>query len=119
MSRQAILVFPDYRLLPEATGLEILSDIDSFWFWMSEKLEPTLSSLYPKSDIKPDMDRVLVTGDSAGGYCVAQSLLRHPEMNFRAAIMAYPMVHFHDRYWSEKFEKPIFGSPPVRSPSPD
>ncbi|KAJ5116239.1 hypothetical protein N7456_000587 [Penicillium angulare] len=111
LSRQAILVFPDYRLLPEATGLDILSDIDSFWSWISKNLQSTLQFFYPSHDIKADLDRILVYGDSAGGYCIAQSLLRHPEMNFRAAIMAYPMVHFRDRYWSEKYDKPIFGAP--------
>ncbi|KAJ6028305.1 hypothetical protein N7540_003881 [Penicillium herquei] len=113
VSQRAILVLPDYRLLPESTGMDILSDIDSFWSWLSGSMESNLTALYPSLSLRPDLDRILVTGDSAGGFCVIQSLLRHPELSIKAAIAAYPMVDFHHRYWSESYEKPIFGAPTV------
>ncbi|KAJ5717555.1 hypothetical protein N7488_003201 [Penicillium malachiteum] len=113
ISQRAPLVLPDYRLLPESTGIDILSDIDSFWLWLSENLEFHLTALYPDLNLRPDLDRILLTGDSAGGFCVMQSLLRHSELNIKAAIAAYPMVDFHHRYWSEAYEKPIFGAATV------
>ncbi|KAJ5634229.1 hypothetical protein N7528_002071 [Penicillium herquei] len=113
ISQRAPLILPDYRLLPESTGMDILSDIDSFWLWLSDNLELELTALYPNLNLRPDLDRILLTGDSAGGFCVMQSLLRHPALNIKAAIAAYPMVDFHHRYWSESYEKPIFGAATV------
>ncbi|KAJ5381778.1 uncharacterized protein N7496_004206 [Penicillium cataractarum] len=110
ISRQAILVTPDYRLLPESSGLDILSDLDSFWSWMQNDFEPSLSSAYPSSTIKPDLGKILVAGESAGGYLAAQSMLLHPEVNMAAVILVYPMVHLRDRFWDESYEKPMYGS---------
>ncbi|KAJ5689002.1 hypothetical protein N7462_003394 [Penicillium macrosclerotiorum] len=108
-SEQAIIVAPDYRLLPESNGLDILSDLASFWSWVEQKLWSTLRRLYPSSKIQPDFDRILVSGQSAGGYLAAQSMLLHPEIDIKAVAMAYPMVDLRDRHWSEKYEKSIFG----------
>jgi acetyl esterase/lipase len=32
----AILVAPDYRLLPESNGVDILDDLDDFWKWLRD-----------------------------------------------------------------------------------
>ncbi|KAJ5721749.1 uncharacterized protein N7483_009683 [Penicillium malachiteum] len=104
---------PDYRLMPESTGMDILSDIDSFWLWLSESLELNLTALYPQLNLRADLDRIFLTGDSAGGFCVIQSLLRNPELNIKTAVAAYAMVDLHHRYWSESYNKPIFGAATV------
>jgi acetyl esterase/lipase len=114
-SQGAILVCPDYRLLPEATGLDILSDIDSFWSWFSANLESELTSHF-NPILRPDFDRILVTGDSAGGFCAIQSILRHPELSVKAVIMPYPMLHLRSRHWTEKPNKPILGLPDASPP---
>lgn len=44
---------------------------------------------------------------------VSQSIFLHPEINIKAAIMSYPMIDLRDRYWSENYQKPIFGLPNV------
>ena len=110
---QAIIVTPDYRLLPESSGLDILSDLSSFWSWMTENLESTIAGFYPDLKLRPDFDRLLVTGGSGGGYLAAQSMLLHPEMNIKAVVMPYPMVDLRTRFWDEEFEKPIFGAKTV------
>lgn len=113
--RGAIVVTPDYRLLPEANGHDILEDLASFWEWLPKNLETKLTSYYPESGIRPDFDRILATGGSAGGWLVSQSMFLHPEINIQAAIMSYPMIDLRDRFFAEKFEKPIFGLPTVSS----
>jgi acetyl esterase/lipase len=77
---------------------------------MQNGFEPALLSVYPSSTIKADMDKILVAGESAGGYLAAQSMLLHPEANIAAVILVYPMVHLRDRFWDESYEKPMFGS---------
>lgn len=114
LSRQAILVTPDYRLLPESNGLDILSDLDAFWSWMQNDFPSSLLRGYPSSNIKPDMDNILVAGESAGGYLAAQSMLLHAEVNIAAVILVYPMVHLRDRFWNESYPKPMYGSTLVR-----
>ncbi|KAJ5177079.1 uncharacterized protein N7482_002956 [Penicillium canariense] len=111
ISRQAIIVTPDYRLLPESSGLDILSDLADYWSWVQRDLESSLVRAYPSSLVKPDSDRILVLGESAGGYLALQSVLLHPEINFKAVVLVYPMLHLRDRFWDEEFDKPIFGAP--------
>lgn len=109
--QHTILISPDHRLLPESNGLDVLEDLASFWSWYSEKLEPTLASLYPELNVRPDFDRLFVHGGSAGGYLAAQSMLLHPEIKPKAVNMAYPMTDLRDDWWCKEFEKPVFGMP--------
>lgn len=81
---------------------------------MQHDFESALLSAYPSSAIKPDADKVLVAGESAGGYVAAQSMLLHPEARIAAVILVYPMVHLRDRWWDESYEKPMWGSTHVR-----
>ncbi|KAJ5728224.1 hypothetical protein N7493_004554 [Penicillium malachiteum] len=110
-SRRAIVITPDYRLLPEANGHDILEDLSDFWKWFSENLETKLAGYHPEAKIQPDFDRILATGGSAGGWLISQSMFLHPEINIQAAILPYPMINLRDRFWAEKYEKPIFGLP--------
>lgn len=84
---------------------------------MQNDFKSALLSGYPSFNIKPDMDKMLVAGESAGGYLAAQSMLLHPEVNIAAVILVYPMVHLRDRFWNESYPKPMFGSTHVRRPN--
>ena len=77
---------------------------------MQHDFESTIASAYPSSTIKPDLNKILVEGESAGGYLASQSMLLHPEINISAVILVYPMVHLRDRFWDERYEKPMFGA---------
>lgn len=57
----AIIVAPDYRFMPESTGLEIMEDVSDLWDWVYNKLQLSVGS-----DIELDMDKILVEGDSGG-----------------------------------------------------
>lgn len=53
----------DYRLLPEASGLDILGDLDSLWEWVFSGLQKELAP-----GIEVDLDKILLQGESAGIY---------------------------------------------------
>jgi acetyl esterase/lipase len=113
LAQSAIIVTPDYRLLPESTGLDILSDLAGFWSWIPQNLNSELEILFPGTGIQVDLRRLLVTGQSAGGYLAVQSALLQPDAGIKAVIATSPMLHLRDRYWTEAYEKPMFGIPNV------
>jgi acetyl esterase/lipase len=58
----AIIISPDYRMLPEANGLDIMKDLSDFWEWVHgggvhEELE---------TGIEIDYEKILIEGGSAG-----------------------------------------------------
>ena len=94
-SESAVIVSPDYRLLPSATATEVRADLESFWSWLLETLPLVLTLHSPDHQI--DLDRILLQGSSAGGFCVAHLALDHPDQ-IRAAIMVYPMLDCLSEY---------------------
>lgn len=88
----AIVVLPNYRLTPEASGTEILEDLNDFWTWFhSDKLYTYLTS-QGYSDLSVDYDHVLATGESAGGYAALMSALTLPEGTLKVILTQYPMT---------------------------
>ncbi|KAK9365607.1 Alpha/Beta hydrolase [Lipomyces kononenkoae] len=108
----AIIVSPNYRLIPEATGLQILDDIEDFWKWLhSPALTGLLSNQSSLSNtLELDLGRIITAGESAGGLLSIQTALSHPD-EIRACTAAYPVVDIEDRYFSAAFEKVILGAP--------
>lgn len=67
-AQDAIIIRPDYRLLPESTMADILSDVDHFWRWVQRDL---LRIAEEQSwGVLPDLSRILCCGESSGG-CLA------------------------------------------------
>ena len=77
LTDSAIFIAPDYRLLPEANGAEVLDDVEDFWRWLHGTL-PTLTTTWNAS---PDLTRLACTGQSAGGFLAVQSALLFPELS--------------------------------------
>ncbi|KAH9238187.1 hypothetical protein K456DRAFT_1747778 [Colletotrichum gloeosporioides 23] len=105
----AVIISPNYRLLPEAKGVEILQDLKNFWSWLSNGVEQSLACV-GLSNIKLDLDQLLVVGESAGGYLALQSVL----LGFaspRGMILAYPMIDLESSHYTRRFSKPIVGVP--------
>ena len=115
MKHDAILVYPDYRLLPETKMVDILSDVDDLWVWLGKDFEATLQKGYP--GLQVDLDHILVTGSSAGGYIATQLVLKHykrepqteGEPRIKVFVSIYPMLDFRAPYWSQAYQKPAFG----------
>ena len=108
--KDAIIVSADYRLLPEATGQDILRDIHHLWRWVYSDLQEFLSVC---SLLKPQVDlfHILVVGESSGGWLAMQSALREPAGSIKAVIGLYPQLDMADPFYREKFDKPLFGRP--------
>ncbi|KAJ5369493.1 hypothetical protein N7509_014105 [Penicillium cosmopolitanum] len=86
----AIIVSPNYRLLPEATSPEIYADIEDFWTWLhSSEFSALLKSHSVPTEA--DLTRIITAGDSAGGLLSIYTALSHPR-SIRAAMASYPMI---------------------------
>jgi len=86
-------VLPNYRLVPEHTGADILEDLADFWKWFhAGKLDAYLSSL-GYADLELDYNHLLATGDSAGGYMALMSALTQPKGSIKAVLAQYPMTN--------------------------
>lgn len=114
VKHDAVYVTPDYRLLPEASGAEdILDDIDDFWNWVSESLPSVVHKAY---GVEIDLDRVIVTGDSAGGYLALQSGLSlsvSTKLRIRTVIAAFPMLDLRGPAFTKDYSRQIFDIPQI------
>ncbi|KAH6089888.1 hypothetical protein HBI65_169100 [Parastagonospora nodorum] len=86
----AIAILPNYRLTPENSGSDILTDIADFHTWFRETLPSYLFTKNPSVEL--DFAHVLVHGDSAGGWCALQSILAQPQGTFTACFLQYPVT---------------------------
>lgn len=64
VAQTAVIVSPDYRLLPEAKGMDILEDMDDFWKWVQTDLPGIVAARTGNSEV--DLESVVVAGESAG-----------------------------------------------------
>ncbi|KAK5658368.1 hypothetical protein OQA88_2344 [Cercophora sp. LCS_1] len=89
LATPAIFISPAYRLLPEATGTDLLSDISSFWTWLHTSFPPALLATHPH--IIPDLSRIACAGESAGGFLSIQSALLFQDVaKIKIVMAAYP-----------------------------
>ncbi|THH06379.1 hypothetical protein EW145_g4129 [Phellinidium pouzarii] len=118
LKQDAIIAVPDYRLLPEATAEEILDDIHDFWKWLGNEFSVAVRNEYP--GLQPDLDRVFLVGESAGGYLALQTALSFykPEgratesgLRIRVAAAQYPLVSIRTPIWTQDYHKEILGQP--------
>lgn len=96
-------MLPNYRLAPEHTGVDILEDLADFWKWINNgSLTSYLSSKHDSLDL--DYSKVLVSGDSAGGYMALMSGITQPkDINIKAILAQYPMTNYLRREPSDTF----------------
>lgn len=92
----AIMVLPDYRLLPGASGLDILEDMRDFFTWLfAGKLAAHLGD-----EVSADLHDVLVSGESAGGWLALQSAFTQAPERIKAVVAHSPMVDIRDSHWT-------------------
>jgi len=87
-AHNAIIISPTYRLIPEATGGDVMDDITDFWHWVHSGLSSALLAEKPNIDL--DLARIAAVGESAGGFLTLQSTLLFPDAKIKAAIAQYP-----------------------------
>lgn len=104
----AVIVSPNYRLLPESTSPEIFSDIEDFWAWLrSSAVTELLETCSTPTQL--DLGRILTAGDSAGGLLSICVGLAHAD-EIRATTATYPCVDMASEY---------FRTPTSSEPFPD
>jgi len=88
----AIVASPAYRLMPEATGADILADIHDFWRWVtSAPFASAVAARWPGLSV--DTSRTAATGESAGGYLALQSAFQFQgEARLRIVLAQYPSM---------------------------
>ncbi|KAF5003115.1 hypothetical protein FDECE_10305 [Fusarium decemcellulare] len=105
----AIIVSCDYRLAPEATLDETIEDVNDCFHWIHDILPSFISE---KTNVNADTSRILITGESAGGYLSLLLGLNHANA-VRAVTAAYPVVDVKSPHFSDAYEKPMLGFPHI------
>lgn len=107
LQHSAVIISPNYRLMPEATSSQIYEDIEDFWQWLHSS---ALTSLLAGQGmpIELDLSRILTAGDSAGGLLSVILALSHPD-ELRAATATYPAVDIGSSDYSKPRADPPFG----------
>ncbi|KAF3395230.1 hypothetical protein DPV78_009205 [Talaromyces pinophilus] len=106
-SEGAIIVSPDYRLIPEAKGAEILEDIRDFWNWLHGSLPNEILKTAP--GISLGMEKVAVAGESAGGYLSLQSSLLFPKANISVVLAQYATLDIENPLYNDTRDTPHQG----------
>ena len=78
----ALVVFPDYRLAPEAPFPGSVDDCMACCRYLFDHAE----------ELAIDADKVVIAGDSAGGSLANACIQLMPEKSFAAAVELYPLV---------------------------
>lgn len=93
----AVVVSPNYTLMPHHNGLSILhDDVASFDHWLMNSLVMVLRQRAPH--ISLDTVKLIVAGASAGGYMALSHGLVNPT-GIRALCLLYPMIDFDTDVW--------------------
>lgn len=99
-------------MIPEATGADILDDVEAFWDWLSNFLPSFAQS--NTWNAQPDLGQILCVGQSAGGCLAVQSALIHPELNIKAIVSLYAPLAWNVRSFTVPHPRRILGTmPPV------
>ncbi|RAL03331.1 alpha/beta hydrolase [Aspergillus ibericus CBS 121593] len=105
LAQQWPLVSPDYRVLPESTGLDTIEDVLSAYKWVVQ----SLNQLHPECRAEPS--RIIVAGASAGGWCALVSAL-HFSTSVEtipppcALFLLYPMTDPGSEKWAQSVSLP-------------
>ncbi|KAH6982460.1 Alpha/Beta hydrolase protein [Ilyonectria destructans] len=107
-SQDAVVVSPEYRLLPEASGSDILDDVAQFWDWIHNSLPSILSERWP--GLLLDLDRIAAAGESAGGFLALQSATLFPTAGIRLVMAQYCAIDV---------DNPAYNPAPIAPPTDD
>ncbi|KAJ5658649.1 uncharacterized protein N7484_002298 [Penicillium longicatenatum] len=103
------VVSPDYRVLPECTGLATTEDLISAYEWVAG----SLNRLHP--DCNEDLSNIIIGGASAGGWCAlvtalhfsfASSQQRNRIPRPKALWLLYPMSDIGSEKWAQSVSLP-------------
>ena len=99
------MVSPCYRLIPEATGSQILEDVGSFWCWVRNSLSGAVSKRWHLLSV--DFDRVAAAGPGSGGVLALQSALLWPETRINIIMGQYCGIYPDNTAFNPKPPQPL------------
>ncbi|RBR13215.1 hypothetical protein FVER53590_09903 [Fusarium verticillioides] len=108
--QDAVIISPNYRLLPEVKGWDIIHDMGNFWNWVHCGGPSRHLAAIGQQKLQLDLIRTLLVGESAGGYLALQSVLSG-FVRPKAIIALYPMVDMKAAHFTESYAKSIVGVP--------
>ena len=91
-SQGAMIISPDFRLMPEASPSDVLDDVASFWTWYTRTLPKIAAS--ESWDVRPDVKRTICAGQSSGAVIGVHSALEHQDVQIRAVLALYGPLCF-------------------------
>ncbi|KAF5650027.1 hypothetical protein F52700_466 [Fusarium sp. NRRL 52700] len=106
--QDAVIISPNYRLLPEVKGRDIIHDMGNFWDWVHTGGPSRHLAAVGQHKLQLNLSRTLVVGESAGGYLALQSVLSG-FVRPKAIIALYPMVDMKAAHFTESYPKSIVG----------
>lgn len=84
-----------------ADGNDISRAVADFWDYFYSDCDTELTEKVP--GLKVDKNRLVISGESAGGWPAALSVLMpHKELNARALFLRYPMLRYYERLDRDK-----------------
>lgn len=103
----AVIISPNYRLMPEATSTEIYQDVEDLWTWIHT---PALANILAQhsTPAELDLDRIMAIGGSAGGTLSLYLALAHPT-EIRSVAVAYPGTDMGAPAYNQPREGPVWG----------
>ncbi|EFX01457.1 hypothetical protein CMQ_6399 [Grosmannia clavigera kw1407] len=104
----AVIVSVNYRLYPESPVTDILTDVRDFWTWLHSAEPSKILDEQTQGRVQLDTDRIITTGESAGGYLSLMTALDHPG-EIRAVTAAYPVVDTRVAWYTEANKLPRLG----------
>lgn len=113
-SQDAMIVAPDYRLLPEATGADVMDDMDAFWTWFLDTLPGLAES--ESWEVRPNVKHIICAGHSAGGIIALHSAVQRPDVAVKAVVSLYGPLYSNVPEFKMARPRRILGSlpPPPR-----
>ncbi|KAH8669402.1 Alpha/Beta hydrolase protein [Ilyonectria robusta] len=104
----AVIVSPNYRLLPEVKGRDIMHDMANFWTWLQTGGPERHLASVGSSHVALNLSQTLLAGESAGGYLALQSVLSGLTRP-KAMITLYPMIDMNASHYTKPYPKSIVG----------
>ncbi|KAH7121539.1 Alpha/Beta hydrolase protein [Dactylonectria macrodidyma] len=104
----AVIVSPNYRLLPEVKGRDIMHDMANFWTWLQSDGPDCHLSSVGWSYVELNLSQILLVGESAGGYLALQSVLSG-FIRPKAMVTLYPMIDMQAPHYTKPYPKPVVG----------
>lgn len=107
MKHEAVVISPNYRVMPEALSKDIYEDVEDLWTWVHSTTLTNLLAAH-STPAELDLDRIFTFGGSAGGSLSLYLALAYPN-EIRAAAAGYPIADLSAPAYNEPRSGTVWG----------